>query len=248
MQKSDYLRSLSIEKSRSIFDCLQKIDKNKLGFLVVLDNKKLFGVITDGDIRRAILDGCNLNESVESFTSSDYVFIQGEIEFFEIASIFNDSSVNFLPLVDASNLFVELITKDQFEDSVLFGEKIENLDKDIIANHHQIVPKPWGYYKTTLLTPDYQSKILCLYPGQSISLQSHAFREEHWVNVKGLGEVTVGESIKQFVSGDYVFIPKGCKHRLKNISLDQDLICNEVQLGSNFDEVDIVRYEDDYGR
>ena len=248
MQKSDYLRSLSIEKSRSIFDCLQKIDKNKLGFLVVLDNKKLFGVITDGDIRRAILDGCNLNESVESFTSSDYVFIQGEIEFFEIASIFNDSSVNFLPLVDASNLFVDLITKDQFEDSVLFGEKIENLDKDIIENHHQIVPKPWGYYKTTLLTPDYQSKILCLYPGQSISLQSHAFREEHWVNVKGLGEVTVGESIKQFVSGDYVFIPKGCKHRLKNISLDQDLICNEVQLGSNFDEEDIVRYEDDYGR
>ena len=248
MQKSDYLQSLSIERSGSIFHCLQKIDKNKSGFLVVLDNKKLYGVITDGDIRRAILDGCSLDEPVDSFTSSDYVFIQGNIEFFKVASIFKDSSVKFLPVVDDSNFLVDLITKDQFEDSVLFGEKIEDLDKDISENHHQIVPKPWGYYKTTLLTPDYQSKILCLYPGQSISLQSHSFREEHWVNVKGLGEVTIGESIKQFVSGDYVFIPRGCKHRLKNISPDQELICNEVQLGSNFDEDDIIRYEDDYGR
>ena len=123
MQKSDYLQSLSIERSGSIFHCLQKIDKNKSGFLVVLDNKKLYGVITDGDIRRAILDGCSLDESVDSFTSSDYVFIQGNIEFFKVASIFKDSSVKFLPVVDDSNFLVDLITKDQFEDSVLFGEK-----------------------------------------------------------------------------------------------------------------------------
>jgi mannose-1-phosphate guanylyltransferase/mannose-6-phosphate isomerase len=48
--------------------------------------------------------------------------------------------------------------------------------------------------------------------------------------------------------GNYIFIPKGSKHRLINISNSENLIISEVQLGDSFDEDDIVRYEDQYGR
>jgi mannose-1-phosphate guanylyltransferase/mannose-6-phosphate isomerase len=113
---------------------------------------------------------------------------------------------------------------------------------------HEVHPKPWGFYKTTLMTPFHQAKILCINPNQSISLQSHNFREEHWVNVKGDGEVILDDTKRPFLPGNYIHIPKGSKHRLINTSNIDNLIISEVQLGESFDENDIIRYEDQYGR
>ncbi len=122
----------------------------------------------------------------------------------------------------------------------------KNIDINIL--NHEIISRPWGFYKTSLLTPFYQSKILCINPGQAISLQSHNHREEHWVNIKGSGRVVVDDDENKFLQGDYVHIPKKSKHRLINDSKKEKLIVNEVQLGESFDEADIVRYQDNYGR
>jgi mannose-1-phosphate guanylyltransferase/mannose-6-phosphate isomerase len=42
-------------------------------------------------------------------------------------------------------------------------------------------------------------------------------------------------------------VPQGAKHRVKN-NEEQDLIFIEVQLGKSFEEDDIVRIDDKYGR
>ncbi len=44
-----------------------------------------------------------------------------------------------------------------------------------------------------------------------------------------------------------VFIPRETKHRISNIT-DEPVKFIEVQIGDSFDESDIVRLEDDYGR
>ena len=252
MNKNQYLDQFCVEKKTSILQSLKKINSNEKGFLVIIEDEIPVAVLTDGDLRRAIIGGTDLDQNIEKIISKDFNFIKGESDFYNIADIFATNPINFIPITDSSNKLVDIVTKDQFEASVLLdkplslnsrleGQSIEDL-------YHQIIPKPWGYYKTTLLTSDYQSKILCINPGQSISLQSHNHREEHWVNVKGCGQVIIGESVKKFESGDYAFIPKGCKHRIINSSEDDKLIVNEVQLGTNFDEEDIIRYEDNYGR
>ena len=73
-------------------------------------------------------------------------------------------------------------------------------------------------------------------------------REEHWVIVHGNGEVRMEDSVLSVKGGSYLFIPKGCKHRIANTSLDSTLILMEVQCGEYFGEDDIYRYEDVYGR
>ena len=98
MQKSDYLRSLSIEKSRSIFDCLQKIDKNKLGFLVVLDNKKLFGVITDGDIRR-VLNNSTKKRNLDDIKKSQPMVISENISASKALGFMSEKKITSLLVV-----------------------------------------------------------------------------------------------------------------------------------------------------
>ena len=83
---------------------------------------------------------------------------------------------------------------------------------------------------------------------KALSLQEHKKREEHWVVIKGIGKVVLGESLIDVYPGKYIYIPKGCKHQIINISTKDNLVFSEVQLGEYFGEDDIVRYSDKYGR
>lgn len=112
----------------------------------------------------------------------------------------------------------------------------------------EVFPRPWGFYKSTLLAEHVQSKIITVFPKGELSLQKHKKREEHWIIIKGEGKIILEDSILKVEQGRYVYIPKGCKHKLINSSLKENLILAEVQLGTYFGEDDIIRYEDKYGR
>ena len=84
-------------------------------------------------------------------------------------------------------------------------------------------------------------------PNQRLSLQYHHNREEHWIVTKGVATITVNEKTWAAPAGSYIFIPKEAKHRLAN--LGEELVeLIEIQLGTSFEETDIVRLEDDYNR
>lgn len=105
-----------------------------------------------------------------------------------------------------------------------------------------------GVYKTTLLAKHVQSKIITVFPKGELSLQKHKRREEHWIIIKGEGKIILEDSILEVQQGRYIYIPKGCKHKVINSSYTDNLIFAEVQLGDYFGEDDIIRYEDKYGR
>ena len=90
--------------------------------------------------------------------------------------------------------------------------------------------------------------MLCVKPGQSLSLQKHKYRSEHWVVVKGEAKVTIANEIKKIKVGESVYIPLKVKHRLENEHDKIDLMIVEVQTGSYLGEDDIIRYEDNYSR
>lgn len=112
-----------------------------------------------------------------------------------------------------------------------------------------ITTRPWGTYEVIRAprADNFLVKRICVHPGHRLSLQSHAFRSEHWVVVQGEGEVTVGEDLVKCALNTHIFIPRGTKHRISNINADT-LIFVEVQVGDRLEEGDIVRYEDDYNR
>ena len=123
-----------------------------------------------------------------------------------------------------------------------------------MSNGHYIEDRPWGSYE--ILTQfdvnevgyhDVCVKKITVKPGQKLSYQSHTERNEHWFVVQGQGTVVLNDSPTMVSVGSFVDLKIGDKHRIANTSTGQDLIFIEVQTG-HYDESDIQRFEDDYGR
>ena len=117
----------------------------------------------------------------------------------------------------------------------------------VAAREHALVIRPWGSYTTVDERPGFKIKRIVVNPHQSLSLQLHHKRAEHWVLVAGEAVVQVGE--EEFIThpGEYRYIPLGAKHRLSNRT-DERVELVEVQFGEYLGEDDIVRFDDIYGR
>jgi len=112
---------------------------------------------------------------------------------------------------------------------------------------HQKVFRPWGSYESLVVSEQFQVKRLTVTPGQTLSLQLHHHRAEHWVVVSGEAEITRGEEQLTLGPDQSTYIPIGMKHRLANRGT-APLEVIEVQSGSYLGEDDIVRFDDVYGR
>ena len=106
--------------------------------------------------------------------------------------------------------------------------------------------KPWGDYERFTENQVSTVKILTVEPQQAFSLQTHKNRDEYWCVISGHGGIaTVGEEKKEIKVGDELFIPRETAHRLE---AGQDALkVLEISIGQ-FDEADITRLEDRYGR
>ena len=109
------------------------------------------------------------------------------------------------------------------------------------------VYRPWGSYESIDAGDGFQVKRLVVHPGQSLSLQRHRKRSEHWVVVKGVARVTRGDESFDLCVNQSVCIPVGTKHRLANHG-ERELCLIEVQCGDYLGEDDIERFDDVYGR
>ena len=107
--------------------------------------------------------------------------------------------------------------------------------------------RPWGNYVSLVESNTWQVKRIEIKPGESISLQKHKKRSEHWVVVKGIANVEIDNKISTININESIFVSKGTKHRLSNHG-DENLIIVEVQIGDYLGEDDIIRFDDLYGR
>ena len=151
---------------------------------------------------------------------------------------------NIMCVENDNNLL--LADKKLLEDNDSFFEGVSNqFRKSRLADRFSV--RPWGWYLTLEEDIGYKVKKISVFPGESLSLQSHTKREETWTVVDGIGEVQINEDIIQLKEGETVKIPINTKHRVKNTG-NKNLVFIEVQMGPYLGEDDITRYEDVYKR
>lgn len=106
------------------------------------------------------------------------------------------------------------------------------------------VQRGWGYYRVLkkYYQPDgYKLKALFIKPLSSISLQSHNFRIEHFVVIKGIVKVIINQNVIILKEGEYAFVPINAKHQIIN-QAEEVAVVGELQIGSVISEQDITRY------
>lgn len=114
----------------------------------------------------------------------------------------------------------------------------------MLTNTHK-EERPWGSFEQFTLNEASTVKILHVSSGARFSLQKHAQRSEYWRVIAGSGVVQLDDATRELTIGDTVDIPAGTLHRLTGGP--EGISVLEISLGA-FDESDIVRTEDDYGR
>jgi mannose-1-phosphate guanylyltransferase len=150
-----------------------------------------------------------------------------------------------LIIVDTEDALL-ICNNDNTQDVKKIVDKLKKNNRSEILYHVKVY-RPWGYYINLFEEDGFKIKKIAVYPGKRLSLQSHNKRSEHWVIVKGIGKVTLGENNIILNKNENIYIPIEEKHRIENIGNDI-LEFTETQIGDYLGEDDIIRYEDDFGR
>jgi perosamine synthetase len=103
------LKDLTVDHSLCLRDVMEVIGRNGQGVSFIIDGDILCGIITDGDIRRALLNGHSINTKIEKIIRSEYTSlpfnsslkaIQEALENFKIVPIIGNNGT----LVDYASL------------------------------------------------------------------------------------------------------------------------------------------------
>ncbi len=143
-------------------------------------------------------------------------------------------------------------------DAVLIANKENSEDVKELVNYllklkkkesreHKKIYRPWGNFSSIDSGENWKVKKIEVKSGQSLSLQLHQHRSEHWIVVKGIASVEINNKKFHLNENESCFVPKISKHRLSN---DQKclLVIIEIQTGNYLEEDDIQRFDDIYGR
>lgn len=103
----------------------------------------------------------------------------------------------------------------------------------------------WGKFLRYTFNEKSTVKILTINPKKKFSLQYHKNRDEFWKFLDNGAKVTIGKKTFRAKRNDEFFIPKNTLHRIEAFSKPVHVL--EISFGK-FDEKDIVRVEDDFGR
>lgn len=124
-------------------------------------------------------------------------------------------------------------------------DTLKELRKIEILNEIMDVEKPWGNFERFTCNAPSTVKILEIEPNNRLSLQSHQHRDELWVMLDEGATVEIGDLKSALNRGEKIFVPRGVKHRI--YSANNKVRVLEISFGI-FNENDIIRYEDDFGR
>lgn len=112
-----------IELKSTIKDVLKNLNKSGLRISLVINNKKEFqGTISDGDIRRALIDGAGQNSSIHKIVNKDSLIINPEIKQEIVLDLMIKNKIQQIPIVNKNKKIVGMYLWDE----IISYKKIPN--------------------------------------------------------------------------------------------------------------------------
>ena len=140
-----------VKEESSIEDAIKVIDLNGKGItLVMRKNKQLLGLLTDGDIRRALLKGGKLSDNIKNIVNKKFFFIKKKDLFKENIGKKKDL-FSHIPVLNKNKIHSLLLKEDleiKRKENFVFilagglGKRMNNLTKKIPKPMLKINKKP----------------------------------------------------------------------------------------------------------
>ena len=101
------LRALTVMADATVFTALRVIDTNRMGIAFEIDNdRRVIGVVTDGDIRHAFVRGINLHDEVRQAMTKSFVHGRAGMSPAELRALL-PGRTRVMPILDADDKLVD---------------------------------------------------------------------------------------------------------------------------------------------
>ncbi|MCF8296625.1 MAG: NTP transferase domain-containing protein [Saprospiraceae bacterium] len=120
------INELQINQGTTIIEALKRMDEIGRKLLIVVEGDRYFGLLSIGDIQRAILEKTDLSEPIERILRKEVksAAIGSNLE--ELKKEMLKNRIEFMPIVDAKNEIVEvLFWDDLFKEEIKYHSKID---------------------------------------------------------------------------------------------------------------------------
>jgi len=109
-------KKVLIQPELTIQNTIQIIDDNSMQIAIVVDKRgRLLGTVTDGDVRRGILRGVRLEESVAKIMNQNPTKVKSGNSNHEQLTLMKQKQIRHLPIVDHENRVVDIQLLDSVE-------------------------------------------------------------------------------------------------------------------------------------
>jgi sialic acid synthase SpsE/sugar phosphate isomerase/epimerase len=110
------LRALTVMDDATIFTALRVIDTNRMGIAFVLDaDRRVVGVVTDGDIRHAFVRGINLHDDVTQAMTRTFVHGEAGMSPAQLRERL-PGRTQVMPVLDAAGRLVDYASRETLGD------------------------------------------------------------------------------------------------------------------------------------
>lgn len=119
------MKELMISPSITIKETIKKLDETGKKILIVVDKDNVVGVVTDGDIRRWILNNGNFDEYISKIMNrTPYVLKKKDIN--EAKKIMLSKKIQAIPIINDCNKLIDIIFwEDTFEQKFIRNGKVD---------------------------------------------------------------------------------------------------------------------------
>ena len=117
------LKKSFIDSKVDIFSALKALNSGGSQIALIVDEEtKLIGVLTDGDIRRSLLQGLSLNDSIENLYNKNFFKISENYNKTTAKNIMLINGLNALPVVNKIGIPIDILS--EFGESKLLDNPV----------------------------------------------------------------------------------------------------------------------------
>ena len=109
------MKDIAVQPNITIRQAMKKLSQSGEKCLVIVDEKNtLLGTLSDGDLRKAILIGSEMSDSIQRiYQSNPTVLIDGEYEKEDIKKIFTQQRFDLIPVVNNRGELIDIFLWDK---------------------------------------------------------------------------------------------------------------------------------------
>ncbi len=109
----DKLNFVILDNS-SIIEGLKYLNEQNINTLIIVNNnRRVIGTITDGDIRRFLLQGGNIEKSLKEVCNKSYAYAKSKNEAYKTFENFKEKNILSIPIVDDEFKLIEVVDIDR---------------------------------------------------------------------------------------------------------------------------------------